>query len=449
MFNDTDIPCPGTEAGYPSEIWLDHLTQVANRRSFEKALNERFTASGSIVPTTVLLLDLDRFKAVNDSLGHAVGDALLILVAKRMESLLGREDLLARLGGDEFGIILGVNSDAESVAGQLIELLQRTYLIEGYPVDIGVSVGIASSPKDAHGRAEIMRAADLALYQAKAAGRNSFVYFAPEMEVRAGEKRKMELALRKALALRQIELSYRPQIDVQTKSLLGLEAILHWRHPAQGLLNSSAFLPLAEEIGVVIPIGEWAIKAVCREASRWPENVAIAIAVSSRQFEMLHFFEVVKGALENSKISGQQLELEVTEDILLRDGKSVLLTLENLRSIGVRVAINSFGTGIASLSQMVEFPLDKITIHRSLVEEIGTGAKERAIVRAIAALGDSLGITTLAEGVNTPEHLARIQMDGCNAVQGYLMSDAVSSADLPALVGRLLKPDRPLNTEAQ
>jgi predicted signal transduction protein with EAL and GGDEF domain len=173
------------------------------------------------------------------------------MVAKRMESLLGREDLLARLGGDEFGIILGENSDAQSIAGRLVELLQRTYLIEGYTVDIGVSVGIASSPKDARGRAEIMRAADLALYQAKAAGRNCFVYFTQEMEVRAREKRMLELALRKALALRQIELSYRPQIDVQTKSLLGLEAILQWRHPAQGLLKPSAFLPLAEEPQIV------------------------------------------------------------------------------------------------------------------------------------------------------------------------------------------------------
>jgi diguanylate cyclase (GGDEF)-like protein len=451
MLNEIGPSSPCAETVDATELSLDHLTQIANRRSFEEKLNERFVPDlEESVSTTVLLLDLDRFKAVNDSLGHAVGDALLRLVAKRMGSLLGPEDLLARLGGDEFGIILGPLADARKIAGHLVELLQRTYLIEGCPVDIGVSIGIASAPNDARDRAGLMRSADLALYQAKATGRNCFMYFEPEMEVRAQDKRKMELALRKALALRQIELIYRPQIDVQTKSLLGLQAVMQWRHPIKGLMNSNSFMPLAEEIGVVVPIGEWGIKAVCREASRWPENVTIGIAVSSRQFETSRFFDIVRNALESAGIMGRQLELEVTEGILLRDGRSVLTMLQRLRTIGVRVAINSFGTGIASLSQMVEFPLDKITIDRTLVEENRTGTKERAIVRAIAALGDSLGITTLAEGVNTPEHLARIQMDGCTAVQGYLVSEAVPSPDLPALVGRLLQisTSQPLNTEA-
>ena len=445
MTTELTAEAASSQTNPASGIFRDYLTGIANRQSFEHELEQRL---GLGECTTVLLLDLDRFKAVNDSLGHAVGDSLLCLVANRMASSLGTGDLLARLGGDEFGIIADPRRDAGQLASVIVELLQRTYLIDGVPVDIGVSIGIAHAPGDAQERPKLMKCADLALYQAKAAGRNCFVYFVAEMEVRGQEKRALEVALRKAVTLRQLELHYRPQIDVQSNRLSGLEALLHWKHPKLGLLEAAAFMPLAEEIGIVVPIGEWVTKAVCREVSRWSEDVTVAVMVSARQFESARYFEVVKSALETAGISGKQLELEVTEAILLRDGKAVLTMLDKLRSIGVRVAINSFGRGIASLGQMVEFPMDKIKIDRSLVQEDGTGIKERAIVRAIAALGASLGITTLAEGVNTPEHLARIQMDGCTAVQGYLVSKAFPSSVLRDQVDKLLSPLESHSTEA-
>ncbi len=425
----------------PDDVFQDHLTGVANRRYYERRLDDALRASkaaGEI--TTVLLLDLDRFKAVNDSLGHAVGDALLRLVSQRMMSVLRDGDTLARMGGDEFGIILGPASDASQLAARLVDLVQRTYLVEGCPVNIGVSIGIATGPKDGGERSGLLKSADLALYQAKAIGRSCFVFFEPEMHARAQVRRSTELELRKALALRQFELHYRPQIDVLTTSLQGLEAVLQWRHPTRGLLPPSAFIPLAEEIGMILPIGEWVLKAVCREASRWPHDVTVSASVSPLQFESERFIAAMKQALDATGVPGNRLELTVTESILLRDGRSVLHALNSLRSMGVKVAIDSFGTGIASLSQMVDFPLDKIKIARSLVEEGGTGARERAIVRAIAALGASLGISTLVEGVSTREHLARIQMDGCSSVQGYLESHVVPASELRVLVDNLLFP---------
>ena len=421
------------------DAYRDDLTKIANRRFFERRLTECLAVPPGTGSTTILLLlDLDRFKAVNDSLGHAVGDSLLCRVSERIESQLSDSDTFARLGGDEFGIILHDRCDVNDLATRIIELVQRTYLIDGLPVNVGVSIGVSVSPADAQERSQLMQCADLALYQAKAVGRNCFVYFKPSMEVRAREKREMEIELRKAVAMRQLEVHYRPQIDVKSEKLFGIEAVLRWKHPRFGLLEAPSFIPLAEETGVIVAVGEWALKAVCREAARWPEDVAVALRVSPLQFESNRFLDAVKQSLATYGIKSQRLELEVTEGILLRDGKTVLSMLERLRSIGVRVAVDSFGTGIASLSQMVGFPLDKIKIASALVEEEGTGIKERAIVRAIAALGASLGISTIVEGVRTAEHLSRIQLDGCSAIQGCLFSEAVPAETLKDRVERLI-----------
>jgi predicted signal transduction protein with EAL and GGDEF domain len=311
-----------------------------------------------------------------------------------------------------------------------------------------VSIGIARAPQDGLERGLLLKNADLALYQAKASGRSCFLNFLPEMEAKARKKREFELALRKAVPLRQLELHYRPQVDIETNRLVGLEAMLRWRHPSQGILNSPAFIPIAEEIGIVVSIGEWALKAACQEASRWPDNVTIAICVSPLQFETERFFRAVTHALEAAGIVGSRLELEVTESILLRDGRSVLAILNKLRSIGVKVAVDSFGTGIASLSQMVELPLDKIKIDQTLIEENGSDAKQRAIVRAIVALGEGLGVSTLVDGVTSPEHLARIQRDGCSSVKGYLFSQAVTGKELYASVQALLSAI-PFNQETE
>ncbi len=423
------------------DTYRDDLTQIGNRRFFERRLDDNLAELPETAATTVLfLLDLDRFKAVNDTLGHAVGDTLLRRVAERITSMLRETDTFARLGGDEFGIILHTPCDWNDLATRMIELVQRTYLIDGLPVNIGVSIGVSISPDDAWERSQMLRCADLALYQAKSAGRNCVVHFEPYMQERAREKREMEIELRKAIAMRQLEIHYRPQIDVNSRRLLGLEAVLRWNHPRRGVLDEASFFPLAEETGVIVAIGEWALKAVCREAARWPEEVTVALRMSPLQFESNRLIGTVTQALAAHGVQGRRLELEVTEGILLRNGQIVLTMLEQLRAIGIRVAVDSFGTGMASLSQMVDFPLDKIKIARSLVEEQGTGIKERAIVRAIAALGLSLGISTVVEGVNTPEHLSRIQMDGCSSVQGCLFREAVPAEALRGMVASLSAP---------
>jgi diguanylate cyclase (GGDEF)-like protein len=449
MITEYVVPSSNGSEALIDAAFTDHLTNIGNRRFFESRLNDRLEdPPHPASETRILLLDLDRFKSVNDSLGHAVGDTLLCLVAQRVLSVLGEDDCFARLGGDEFGIILHSGANPEKFAKHLIDLVHRTYLIDGYPVNVGVSIGMATAPQDARDRTSLMRCADLALYDAKAKGRNRFVSFRPEMATRARAKRDLEIALRKAVALRQMVLQYRPQLDAQTNSLMGFEAVLQWQHPTRGLLDPAEFLPLAEEIGLVESIGEWAVKAVCREIASWPEKVSCSLRVSALLFESERFYEAAESALKAFAVSENQLELEVTETLLLRDAPKVLAMLQRLRSIGVRVAVDSFGTGMASLCQIVNFPLDKIKIARSLVEEQNTGPKERAIVRAIAALGVTLGISTVVEGVSTSEHLGRIQQDGCSAVQGYLTGSAVPSHQLRAMIDEHLQSTTPVERGA-
>jgi diguanylate cyclase (GGDEF)-like protein len=444
--SESTSPLEESTAELVDSLYRDHLTGIGNRRHFEAQLREALTSSTS--QPTLLLLDLDRFKAVNDTLGHAAGDILLRLVSQRLTQLLDHSDTLARLGGDEFGVITHASANVGGLAARIVDVIKRPYLIEGCPVNIGVSIGIAQAPQDGLDRGQLLKNADLALYQAKATGRSCFLYFLPEMGVRAQVLRELELALRKAVPLRQLELHYRPQIDIETKRLVGLEAMLRWRHPSQGMLKPAEFIPIAEQIGIAVSIGEWALKAACQEASRWPDDVTIAVPVSPIQFETKRFFEAVEHALKVAGITGSRLELTVTETILLRDGRAVLAMLNKLRSIGVRVAIDSFGTGIASLGQMVEFPLDKIKIDQALIEESGSDPKQRAIVRAIVALGEGLGVSTLVDGVTSPKHLAQIQRDGCSSIRGYLSTQAVAGKDLQASVQALLS-TIPFNQETK
>jgi len=378
-----------------------------------------------------LFLDLDRFKVVNDTLGHAIGDALLRTVSERLESALRRDDVLARLGGDEFGILLASGSgksDASALAMRLIDLIQRPYIIEGNVINVGASIGIATGPENGKTRDQLLKSADLALYHSKASGRGVFHFFEVGMEERAQKRRSLELDLRKAVILRQFELHYQPQIDVESQKTTALEALLRWRHPQRGLVHPGEFLSVAEEIGLAVPIGNWVLKTACKEATRWPASVTIAVNISPLQFEAGNFEKSVEQALRATGLPASRLQIEVTEDILSRDGETVLDTLNALHVLGVTVAMDNFGIGLASLSQLVNFPFDKIKIDRSLVStELGE-VKSRAIVRAISALGQSLGIPTLAEGVESSEHLAQVRSDGCQSVQGFYYSDAVPSS---------------------
>jgi diguanylate cyclase (GGDEF)-like protein len=416
----------------------DSLTGLATRDSFEEFLTQRLE-SALAAPVTLLLIDLDRFKAVNDTLGHAAGNAVLKLAAERLKAAAGKYGTVARLGGDEFAVLMDPalnHNDTVLLANRILDLVQRTYLIEGHLVNVGTSIGISQSASDGSQAASLLRSADLALYHSKAPGRPRFHFFEEEMQKRAQARRVSELELRRALAFRQLELFYQPQVDTTKNRLLGFEALLRWRHPERGMIPPGDFLPIAEEIGVIVPIGDWALRTACREAMNWPAHLTVAVNVSPLQFDACDYAESVKRALERSGLPGERLEIEITEGIMLRNDSTVLDTLEALRAMKVRIAMDDFGTGYASLSQLARFPFDKIKIDRSLVGSVVEDPKQRAIVRAITALGPGLGVSILAEGIETAEQLARLQGDGCTAVQGYFYSKPVPANQISDILER-------------
>ena len=421
---------------------VDYLTGLASRERFEEELRRSLeeVQTGRHQNACVFFLDLDRFKRVNDTLGHAVGDDLLRLVSDRLRGELDPEDVLARLGGDEFAILLAPAPDRnslEQLSQRLIDLVQRTYLIEGHIVHVGTSIGIALCPEHGVTPKELLRRADLALYESKNRGRGAFTIFVPEFESKALNRRTLEMELRKAIVLRQLTVFYQPQVSVETGEITGFEALLRWRHPDRGLLLPAEFLALAEEIGMTIPIGEWVLRTVCSEAKKWSEKFVFAVNVSAQQFEDPAFPHSVSRALHKAGLQGSRLEIEVTEDILLRNDPSVPGTLRALRDLGVLVTLDDFGTGVASLSQLAKLPFDKIKIDRSLIALQRKDPKNRAIIRAISALGQSLGMRTHAEGVESLNHLEQVRLDGCHSVQGFFYSEAVPAEQLNALITNL------------
>ena len=416
----------------------DAVTGLPTRRLFEGRVRAGLTEHGRLALLTV---ELDRFKAVNETLGHTVGDALLALVAKRLRSITRDRDVVARLGSDEFGMLIChvLNpTDLAQLGQRIIDVVSRPYLVHGQIVNIGASVGIATAPKDATGADQLMTYADLALYGAKRAGHGSCCFYAPEMNERAKARRALEIDLRKALALRELELHYQPQVEFEHERcrLTGFECLLRWRNPARGLVPPADFIPLAEELGIIVPIGEWVLREACLEAARWPDDLSVAVNVSSRQFDQpANLVEAVARALELAELPGHRLEIEITESVLLRNGRSTLDALHHLRARGVRIAMDDFGTGYSSLSQLRSFPFDKIKIDRSFVgERVGLQGSQDAIIRAIAALGDSLGMSTIAEGVETADQLTRIRAEGCTSVQGYLFSRPIPADAIDALI---------------
>ena len=417
----------------------DSLTRIPNRAYFEANVNQSLLQS-PLAALAVMLVDLDRFKTVNDTLGHAAGDTLLRLAAERLQVAVRAGDVVARFGGDEFAVLLKPSSNIEEpskIAKRILELLQKTYMIEGQLVNVGASIGIAQSPRDGNDCKTLLKHADLALYQSKEMGRAMFQFFNPGMQERASERRANELELRQALALRQLELHYQPQVETPAGRLVGFEALIRWRHPTKGLLPPGMFLPLAEEIGVIVPIGDWVLRTACREAMRWPDEITIAVNASPLQFDAGNFAVSVQQALRATGLPGRRLEIEITEGIFLRNDTAILETLHELRAMNVRIAMDDFGTGYASLSQLARFPFDKIKIDRSLAGFDGDDLKQRAIVRAITALGQSLGVCTLAEGVENKEQLARLEADGCASVQGYFFGRPVPADQLDEVISRL------------
>ena len=420
----------------------DPLTGLPNRAFLGERLEQALAqARRQKTGLAVLCLDLDRFKQVNDTLGHPAGDALLRAVAGRLRGCLRKCDTVARLGGDEFAVIqapLDRTEDAGLLAQRIVEALSAPYDLGGHQVVIGTSVGIALASADTADAGHLLKMADIALYRAKADGRGLFRMFEPGMDMRLQTRRALELDLHRAVRMGEFELHYQPLVDLPSGRVSALEALVRWRHPERGLVGPDEFIPLAEEIGSIGLIGAWVLDRACADAAGWPAEVRVAVNVSAVQFKGAGLVAAVRGALAASALPPERLELEITETALLADTDATLAILRELRAMGVRIAMDDFGTGYSSLGYLRSFPFDKIKIDRSFIADIETDVDCKAIVRAVAGLGSNLGIAITAEGVETLAQLDRLRAEGCDQVQGYLFSRPVPARDVAALLGQML-----------
>jgi diguanylate cyclase (GGDEF)-like protein len=418
----------------------DALTGLGNRVLFSEQLNEAITrARRSGENLAVLFLDLDGFKHVNDTLGHPAGDKLLKCVADRLQRTVRDTDKVARLGGDEFAVLqlaADLPSGAAALASRLIDAVKEPYQLDEHQAVVGTSVGIAvlrteGLPFDAD---QLQKSADLALYRAKAEGRGVFRFFQPEMDARAQARRLLEMELRKTVASGGFEVHYQPLMDLRSNVITGFEALVRWPHPEKGLIPPGDFIPLAEETGLIVPLGEWVLRRACQDAAAWPRNVRVAVNLSAVQFKSSDLVVTVAAALASSRLEPGRLELEITESVLLDKTKGNLETLHRLKDLGVRISLDDFGTGYSSLSYLRNFEFDKIKIDRSFIQQMNEGHQSRAIVSAIAGLGESFGIATTAEGVETAAQLEKLRSEGCTEVQGFLISRPVPAANVAELL---------------
>jgi diguanylate cyclase (GGDEF)-like protein len=379
----------------------------------------------------VLCLDLDNFKAVNDTLGHPIGDRLLTTVAQRLVFLLDEDTTMARLGGDEFAILQPGPQPgaAEALATKIIDVLSQPVMIDEHELQSGVSVGISIAPNDGMLADHLMKCADLALYRAKADGRGKFRFFEPDMDARLQAKRALEQDLRKAIAAGEFSLVYQPQVRAASGELSGFETLLRWQHSTRGPVSPAEFIPIAEETGLIIPLGEWVLRHACTEAAKWPDSLRLAVNLSPVQFKSRGLVSMVTQALASARLPAERLELEITEAVLLQDEGGTRTALHQLRALGIRISMDDFGTGYSSLSYLRSFPFDKIKIDRSFVHDSDRKPDGLAIIRAMTSLGESLGIETTAEGVETPEQMELIRREGCSEAQGFLISKPLSPAD--------------------
>jgi len=413
--------------GLPNRaLFHDRLTQVL-------ALAER---NGSTV--AVFCLDLDRFKNVNDLLGHWGGDALLKEVGARLLENVRAHDTVARLSGDEFAIIqTGVlhPDGAASLAERLVESIGLPFDLDGQQTMIGTSIGVALFPSDGTTGEELIRAADTALYRAKEAGRHTFRFFEASMDLLLQERNQLERDLRHALAShQQLEVHYQPLIDCDTHQVTGFEALVRWNHPVRGAISPVEFIPLAEDCGLILPLGNWVLDTACREAASWRSDLRIAVNLSPAQFRHADLAKDVLAILQLHDLAAERLELEITEGVLLADTDRTLAILTTLKTAGIRISLDDFGTGYSSLSYLQRFPFDKIKIDRSFVWEMERNTDSMAIVRAVIALGHSLRITVTAEGVETETQLALLRSENCDQVQGFLLGRPTPSSALGALL---------------
>ena len=411
----------------------DSLTDLANR----VLLNERLEqALGREEMVAVHHLDLDQFKAVNDTFGHHAGDKLLKIVAERLCGLVRDTDTIARMGGDEFVIVqapIADPADATSLAQRVIGLLSEPYDIDGHQAVIGASIGISVGPGDGMSPDKLLRNADLALYRAKGDGRGTFRFFEPVMDLQMQTRRVMEQDLRKALPAGEFELHYQPVVNLASNEISGFEALIRWNHPTKGMISPAAFIPLAEEIGFIVPMGEWVIRQACATAAQWPDHLHIAVNISAVQFRSPGLMQVITDALAASGLDPARLEIEITETVLLHNKEATLAVLHQLRELGIRIAMDDFGTGYSSLTYLQSFPFDKIKIDRSFVKDITENSGSLNIVRAVAALANGMGMTATAEGVETKEQLDSIASEGCTEMQGFLFSKPLPAREIERL----------------
>ena len=418
----------------------DGLTNLPNRDYYQDRLRQVLDRGkpGS-KRVAVLCVDLDLFKNVNDSFGHPVGDRLLKVVAERLKSEVRGDNLVARLGGDEFAIVLASDvspNEVSDFADRLIAALSVRYDLDGLEVVVGASIGIALSPGDGATTEELMRNADMALYRAKSDGGGVHRFFEREMDRQAQKRRDMERDLRRAFANGEFELHYQPLVDIAANRISGFESLLRWRNPDKGMISPAEFIPVAEDIGLIVQLGEWVLREACSEAMNWPKDVKVAVNLSPVQFRSRHLVQVVISALAHSGLSPRRLELEITESVFLAETEANLAILHQLRELGVSISMDDFGTGYSSLSYLRSFPFDKIKIDRSFVKDLAEREDCVAIVRAISGLGRSLNITTTAEGVETTDQLDWLRAEGCNEVQGFMFSAAKPAAEVEALLFR-------------
>jgi diguanylate cyclase (GGDEF)-like protein len=413
----------------------DLLTGVANRTNFMVKLDEAAARlRRRLEPFTVFMLDLDRFKNVNDSFGHPAGDALLKEATRRLKSTLREVDTLARLGGDEFAIIQSGDGNQQeaaiALASRIIAVLSEPYHIAGNMVAVGGSIGIALAPADGSDPDTLMKKADLALYRTKSEGRNGFCFFDERMTADADARRAMEAELRAALARNELEVHYQPIIDVKTQGLFGVEALVRWNHPVRGAIPPSEFIPLAEETGLINALGEWVLRKACTDAAGWPPHVKVAVNISPIQFRKSNLLDVILCVLVDTGLPPARLELEITETTLLENEAQHLAIMRRLKSLGVSITLDDFGTGYSSLSYLTTFPFDKIKIDRSFTRNLTQRADCAAVISSVLALAAGLELPTVAEGVETAQQFEILRASGVQYAQGYLFGAACPASEL-------------------
>jgi diguanylate cyclase (GGDEF)-like protein/PAS domain S-box-containing protein len=415
----------------------DMLTGLPNRLCFHEKLEQALVARAPDAQVGVLCLDLDGFKAVNDTLGHPAGDALLRRVAERLQRCIRDGDTVARLGGDEFAIVLGDGRerDATALAKRIIDILSQPFDLDGVSAAVGASIGIAFAPRNGETPEDLVKAADIALYDAKARHLGSYSSFDHSMHEVLQSRQATKLQLGGALSRGELELHYQPLVNIATGAINGCEALLRWRHPERGLIPPSEFIPVAEETRLIVPIGEWALEQACAEAATWPRDICIAVNLSPVQFKSKGLVDAVASALSRSGLQPRRLQLEITESVLLDDTSSNLGVLQDLRELGVLIAMDDFGTGYSSLGYLRTFPFDKIKVDREFIHDLPDGRESLAVLRAVSGLAKSLGIATTVEGVETDAQLATVQAEGFNEAQGFFFSRPLQAADLRALLG--------------